>query len=361
MDLAQLGWDNQWQLAFAPLEAQGLVPARVVTEDKHYFTVVSHEGPHLGQIVGRLLRNRQDTRNLPKVGDWVAIRMPRQSDRVSIEAVLPRRTTLDRKIAGRAGAGQVLATNIDVALVVQSLDETLNLRRIERFLVMVHEGGARPVVILNKADLCAEAQLRQAEVEAVARGHLVLAVSARTGRALPRVRELLTPGTTAVVLGTSGVGKSTLINRIYGDRIQPTLPVREWDSKGRHTTTTRELILLPDGGLIIDTPGLREFHLWLVEGGLDEAFPDIAALAGDCRFRDCRHMSEAGCAVEQATQQGRLERSRLESYRKLQAEHEGVAQRRQEHQWAVNRRKARTGTKAFLRDARDPDETDPEP
>ena len=356
MDLTTLGWNQHWQDLFTDHAAAGLAPARVVTEDKHYYTVVSDHGPHLAQIVGRLLHLRADNAQLPKVGDWVAIRRPGQTDRVSIEAVLPRKSTLDRKIAGRAGSGQVLAANIDVALVVQALDETLNLRRIERFLVMVHEGGSRPVVVLNKTDLCDDIEARLAEVQAVAGHHLVLAVSARTGRALPRLRELLVPGTTAVVLGTSGVGKSTLINRIYGERVQPTIPVREWDSKGRHTTTARELILLPAGGLIIDTPGLREFHLWLADGGLDDAFPDIAEIATRCRFRDCRHHSEGGCAVQQAVTDGSLPKARIESYQKLQMELDGVAERRQQHTWAVNRRKSRGGTKAYLLDATPDDE-----
>jgi ribosome biogenesis GTPase len=356
MDLTTLGWNQHWQDLFTDHAAAGLAPARVVTEDKHYYTVVSDHGPHLAQIVGRLLHLRADNAQLPKVGDWVAIRRPEKTDRVSIEAVLPRKSTLDRKIAGRAGSGQVLAANIDVALVVQALDETLNLRRIERFLVMVHEGGSRPVVILNKTDLCDDIEARLAEVQAVAGHHLVLAVSARTGRALPRLRELLVPGTTAVVLGTSGVGKSTLINRIYGERVQPTIPVREWDSKGRHTTTARELILLPAGGLIIDTPGLREFHLWLADGGLDDAFPDIAEIATRCRFRDCRHHSEGGCAVQQAVTDGSLPKARIESYQKLQTELDGVAERRQQHTWAVNRRKVRGGTKAYLLDTTQDDE-----
>jgi ribosome biogenesis GTPase len=356
MDLTTLGWNQHWQDLFTDHAAAGFAPARVVTEDKHYYTVVSDQGPHLAQIVGRLLHLRADNAQLPKVGDWVAIRRPEKTDRVSIEAVLPRKSTLDRKIAGRAGSGQVLAANIDVALVVQALDETLNLRRIERFLVMVHEGGSRPVVILNKTDLCDDIEARLAEVQAVAGHHLVLAVSARTGRALPRLRELLVPGTTAVVLGTSGVGKSTLINRIYGERVQPTIPVREWDSKGRHTTTARELILLPAGGLIIDTPGLREFHLWLADGGLDDAFPDIAEIATRCRFRDCRHHSEGGCAVQQAVTDGSLPKARIESYQKLQTELDGVAERRQQHTWAVNRRKVRGGTKAYLLDTTRDDE-----
>lgn len=350
MELTRLGWTPHWDgLLPAPLPADR-VPARVVTEDKHYYTVVSAHGPQLAQVVGRLFHRNGSHADLPKVGDWVVLHRPAGTDRASIESVLPRRTVLTRKIPGKAGARQILAANVDVAFIVQALDETLNLRRLERFLVMVHEGGAQPVVVLNKADLCHDLDARLAEVRRIAGNDPVLAVSARTGRSLPQLRSFLQPGSTVVLLGTSGVGKSSLINRLYGERIQPTLPIREWDSKGRHTTSVRELILLPDGGLVVDTPGIREFHLWLADEGLDDAFPDVAALAPACRFRDCRHRGEAGCAVREAVAGGTLSQDRLDSFLKLQTELEGVAHRRQQHTWAVNRRKARGGTRAHLLD-----------
>ncbi len=358
MELSALGWTPDWSELFKPHLQAGLVPARVVTEDKHYYTVVSDTGPHLGQITGKLHHRRLHPGQLPKVGDWVGIRIPEATDRVSIECVLPRRTQITRKIAGREAAVQVLATNIDLALVVQALGEPVNHRRLERFLVMVHEGGAQPVVVLNKADLCADPDPITDEIRRIAGGHPVLVVSARTGRALPRLRELLAPGTTAVILGTSGVGKSSLVNRLYGERVQPTLPVRERDSKGRHSTTARELILLPNGSLIIDTPGLREFHLWSADDGLDVAFPDIAALAHQCRFRDCSHRTESDCAVRQGVTDGTLEASRLASYLKLRTEIDDVANRRQNQTWAANRRRSRTGTRAWLkRDEPDPDDS----
>jgi ribosome biogenesis GTPase len=358
MELSALGWNPHWSGLFEPHQSAGLSPARVVTEDKHFYTVVSEHGPHLGQITGRLLHQKDHPGQLPKVGDWVGIRIPDHTDRVSIECVLPRRTRIARKIAGREAAAQILATNIDLALIVQALGEPINHRRLERFLVMVHEGGAQPVVVLNKADLCPDPEPILAEVRRIAGTHPVLVVSARTGRALPRLRELLAPGSTAVVLGTSGVGKSSLINRLYGERVQPTLPVREWDSKGRHSTTARELILLPNNSLIIDTPGLREFHLWVADDGLDVAFPDIAALAAGCRFRDCAHQSEAGCAVLRAVQEHSLDPTRLQSYLKLRKELDQVATRRQNHTWAANRRRTRSGTRAWLiKD--EPDRDDP--
>jgi ribosome biogenesis GTPase len=176
----------------------------------------------------------------------------------------------------------------------------------------------------------------------------VLAVSACTGKALPRLRELIRPGATVVFLGTSGVGKSSLVNRLYGERVQATIPVRETDSKGRHSTTARELILLPGGGLVIDTPGVREFHMWLADGGLDEAFPDIIALSAGCRFRDCRHRTESPCAVRSAVEAGQLTKGRWESFQKLQDELESVSQRQRQHSHQQNRHRSRNGTRAYL-------------
>lgn len=349
MNLAALGWDDTWHSRFAPLAAQGLQPARVVTEDKHHYTVVGTDGPLIAQVAGKFFRQRHDPSTLPKVGDWIALRPNPASDRVAIEALLPRRTTITRKNPGRAGTPQLLAANIDVVLVVQALDATLSLRRIERFLVSVHEGGARPVVVLNKADLHPDADAVLHDVQALAGEHPVVLTSARTGRGLPLLRKNLPPGSTAVVLGTSGVGKSSLVNRLLGEKAMATLPVREWDSKGRHATTHRELVLLPDGALVIDTPGLREWHLWLADGGLDEAFPDIAAIASGCRFRDCRHGGEQGCAVQQHAADGRVPKERLASFLKLQSELTAVADRRREHQYARNRRLVRGGNHGVQR------------
>lgn len=343
MNLDELGWDPRWEATFAPLALRGLVPARVVTEDKHYYTVVGRDGPMLGQVAGKFFRRRHDASTLPKVGDWIALRPESRSDRVSIEAVLERRSSITRKTAGRAGAAQILATNIDVTLVVQALDPTLSLRRIERFLVSVLEGGSRPVVVLNKADLHPDAEAAAREVRRVAGGHPVVLTSARTGLGLGRLREVMPAGSTAVVLGTSGVGKSSLVNRLLGEKALVTLPVRAWDSKGRHATTHRELVVLPHGSLVIDTPGLRELHLWLADGGLDEAFPDVQALASECRFRDCRHDLDEGCAVRQGVAEGRLPADRLQSFLKLQSELATVAERKREHEWAQNRRRVRGG------------------
>ncbi len=342
MNLGELGWDDGWMAGFGPFASAGMAPARVVTEDKHYYTVVGEGGPTLGQVAGKLLRRAHDPTALPKVGDWVAT-SPGKGGRCCIEGVLPRRTSIVRRNAGRSGSAQVLATNIDVALVVQALDSTLSLRRIERFMVSVLEGGARPVIVLNKCDLHTEPEKVAGEVRAIAGPHEVLLTSARSGLGLGKVRGVLGPGSTAVVLGTSGVGKSSLINRLMGEKAMVTLPVRDGDSKGRHATTHRELVVLPGGSLVIDTPGLREFQLWLDGGGLDEAFPDVLAVASQCRFRDCRHDMEEGCAVRRQVAEGRFAPERLASFLKLQSELEAVADRKREHEWARNRRRVRGG------------------
>lgn len=341
MDLTTLGWDAPWEAAFAAHLAAGLQPGRVVGEDKHHYRVVTAAGESLAQVAGRLLRPGQDPAGLPKVGDWVGIEPAAHGDRTRIPVVLPRRTSLARKVSGRAAGVQVLAANIDVVFVVQACDATFNPRRLERFLVMVHEGGARPVVVLNKADLADDPDHFLAEARRVAGPVEVVGTSARTGRALPRLRAFLDAGRTAAFLGTSGVGKSSLINRLCGERLQPTLPVRADDSKGRHSTSWREMLPLPGGGLVIDTPGLREFHLWEAGEGLEEAFPEVAGLAAGCRFRDCRHEAEPGCAVREAAATGRLPAARWESFRKLQQELAALREaRRQQEQRATARPRA---------------------
>jgi len=320
MDLAELGWDAGWESAFAPHRPVGLEPARVVHEDKLSYVVVGATGDCPAVITGRLRHLCPRDQDLPKVGDWVGVRpVPGESKGV-IEALLTRRSQIARKITGRGNEAQIVVTNVDVAFVVQAMDATFNARRLERFVVMVLEGGVKPVVVLNKLDLCKAPRRMISEAEAVSGGAPVLPVCAKTAKGTGRLRELLGPGSTAVFIGTSGVGKSSLINRLVGGTLQPTLEVRDRDSKGRHATTWREIIPVPSGGLVIDTPGMREFHLWSADLGLDTAFPDITGLAAGCRFRDCTHGAEPGCAVRTALDSGGLAAGRYESFRKLQAE-----------------------------------------
>jgi ribosome biogenesis GTPase len=341
VDLLDIGWDADWDKAFEPYRAAGLIPGRVATEDRQAFAVVTALGELPARIAGRMLQTIEATEDWPKVGDWVAVDAKPSPSRSVLHQVLPRRTTLIRKASGRESAPQVLATNIDTAFVVQALDQTFNARRLERFLVMVHEGGARAVVVLNKVDLAEDLEARVAEARVSAGSVPVVAVSARTRRGLGELRALLGQGRTCVFVGTSGVGKSSLINRLYGEAVQATLEVREEDGKGRHTTTWRELILLPGGGLVIDTPGMREFHLWMADGGLAEAFPDIAELALQCHFRACSHLQELRCAVRTAVETGRLSPDRFAAFRKLRQELDYLARERRDHTYAQRRRQAR--------------------
>lgn len=348
IDLATLGWSPFFADAFADVRVPGVVPARVATEDKHFYTVVGAEGDVIAVISGKLHHRRRSDSALPKVGDWVAIERQPGEKKAIIHAVLPRRTTLTRKVTGREIVEQVLATNLDTAFIVQALDPTFNLRRLERFLVMVHEGGARPVVILNKADLCDDLAARVSETRAAAGDATVITVSARTRKGIGQLREFIRAGETVAFIGTSGVGKSSLINRLNGEATQPTIEVRASDSKGRHSTTWRELIPLPGGGLVIDTPGMREFHMWVAGEGLDVAFPDLVAIAAGCRFRDCKHENEPGCAVKAAVAAGTVTTERHGSFLKLQRELAFIAEERKQHTYMVNKRRVQTGTKAWL-------------
>ena len=340
MDLGSLGWDSFFEIAFAEFREQGLAPARVVLEDKHAYQVLTEQGDLSATVTGKLLHQRASNADLPKVGDWVAVAVRPGEGKAVIQAVLPRRTKLARKVAGREVQEQVLAANIDTAFVVQALDQSFSRRRLERFLVMVHEGGGKPVVVLNKTDLCDSLEARLAEARLAAGAAPIVASCAKTGRGLKELKELIRPTATVVFIGPSGVGKSSLINRLYGEDIQATIEVRERDAKGRHATTWRELIQLPWGGLVIDTPGMREFHTWEANDGLREAFPDIEDLGVRCHFRNCSHTVEKRCAVQEAMASGALARERYEGFLKLQRELAYLAEERKKHTYLARKRDA---------------------
>lgn len=317
--LQDLGWNAQRETAFAEFRKQGLLPARVAVEHKHRYVLLWEQGELSGEVTGRLLYVAASSAELPRVGDWVAVAVF-DNELGIIHAVLPRSSKFSRQAAGRKTEEQVIAANIDRVFIVQSLDQNFNLRRLERYLLMIYEGGALPGVILNKADLCPDPAARVAAVEAIAPGVDVLATSPLSGLGKAELQALIRPGETCTFAGSSGVGKSTLINWLFGKELQATAEISAWHHKGKHTTTRRELFLLPGGGILIDTPGMRELQVWHADSGLEAAFNDIETLAADCRFADCTHTSETGCAVLAAREAGEIPEDRYQSYLKLQKE-----------------------------------------
>jgi len=314
-ELETLGWDASWQAAFEPHRTAGLVPGRVAVPHRGAYDVLTAGGEVRARVSGRL-RHEAAPADLPVVGDWVVLE-PRSKGARIIHAVLPRRTKFSRLNVTRE---QVVAANVDVVFIVASLSETLDPRVLERYLTLAWESGARPVLLLTKADLERDPEAMAAEVAGVGGEVPVHAVSARSGLGLDAVRSYLSPGVTGALLGPSGVGKSTLVNTLAGDDdLLATATVRA-DGSGRHTTTRRQLVLLSGGGLVVDNPGMREVHLWLAEDGLGEAFEDVAELAAQCRFSDCRHETEPGCAIQAALAEGHLAPERWRSYRELHRE-----------------------------------------
>jgi ribosome biogenesis GTPase len=318
--IESLGWSDDLTAAFEPHRAAGLVPGRVAVQHRGQYDVLSELGELRADVAGRMIHEAAADADLPVVGDWVAIAARPGEGAGTIQAVLPRRTRISRKTPWLAAKEQVLATNVDTVMLATSLNEDLNLRRLERYLTTAWDSGADPVVVLTKSDLHPDPEAARLEVEAIAYGVPVIVVSARTGAGLDDVAAVVKPGRTLVLLGSSGVGKSTLVNTLVGKELLAVKEIRESDGEGRHTTTHRQLVPLPGGGLVLDTPGMRELQLWESADGLGEAFADIEELAGRCRFNDCAHRTEPGCAIRAALDDGTLDLGRWLSYGKLQRE-----------------------------------------
>ena len=318
--LEALGWDVTFADAFVSHAASGHEPARVSLEYNYLYRVLTPRGDFIAENAGRLKHDTLHRSELPAVGDWVAIKPAPGETRATIHAVLPRRSRFSRKVAGSRTDEQVVAANIDRALVVMGLDNDFNPRRLERYLVLAWEGGVEPAVVLNKADLCPDVETYVHQTAAVAPEVPIHVTSFKSGAGVDALRVYFQHGKTLALLGSSGVGKTTFVNRVLGAELHDTQEVRVRDARGRHTTRHRQLIILPDGGLIIDTPGLRELQLWEGSESIEDVFHDIDALVEGCRFRDCRHQTEPGCAVKEAVADGRLAAARLENYHKLQRE-----------------------------------------
>jgi ribosome biogenesis GTPase / thiamine phosphate phosphatase len=339
MTIEQLGWNAHCTQQFAAYANSGLTPARVSAQHRELYRVFAAEGELVANISGRMRQFAEDG-ELPAVGDWVGVVAQSNEKRATIHRVVERRTKLARRAPGRGIGEQVLAANVDTLFIVTALDHDFSVPRIERYITMALEGGVEPVVVLSKADACADVSDRVNTVRQSCVNVPVHAISAIAGTGINAIESHLCAGNTVAMLGSSGAGKSTLLNALLGRDVQATAPVRAEDSKGRHTTTHRQLFVLAGGALLLDTPGLREVQLWGSHDSLCGSFAEIAELAAGCRFGDCRHQQEPGCAVIAATSSGRLEPARLESFRKQQEELEYLRRQTdvraaQEHKRAV--------------------------
>jgi ribosome biogenesis GTPase / thiamine phosphate phosphatase len=346
--LAALGWTDMHLQDFAADAASCLQAARVIAAHRDAWVVASTGGERLARLAGRLRQLGKDDRQpYPAIGDWVSVEEASSEGDVRIVHVLPRRSAFVRKEAGLRTRGQVVAANVDIALVVSAFPNDVVVRRIERYLTLAWESGATPIVVLSKSDLVSDAASSIAQVRSAAPGAEVLALSALTGEGIDPLVARLERGRTAVLLGSSGVGKSTLVNLLLGSERQRTADVRG-DGRGRHTTTHRELLRLPNGALLIDTPGMRELQLWSADAGLESAFTDVESLAHGCRFSNCAHESERECAVRAAVASGELAATRLAHWRQLSRELAWLERRQNQRLESASRKQLR----AVMREAR---------
>ena len=325
--LAEYGWNARIATQFEAHAPAGSLAGRVLSEHRGGYVVAAESGEVEAAVTGRFRHEASHAEEFPAVGDWVALEMAEGGQSAVISAVMPRQTRFVRPARGDALSAQVVAANVDVVLLVAGLDNDFNLRRLERYVALAWSSGAEPVIILNKADVCDDVAGRTADVTMIAPGVPIRVLSALDGTGLESVLPLLEPGKTVALIGSSGVGKSTIVNAILGWDRQSTGAVRGTDQRGRHTTTMRELVVTPSGALLIDSPGMRSVGMWEIEEGLADAFADVEAFASQCRFSDCGHESEPGCAVQAAIEDGSLPASRLASQQKLARESAAYAMR----------------------------------
>lgn len=348
LNLEDYGWDERFAAEFGPYAREGYEPGRVFLQHNKYYMLYTATGETLAEASGRLRYEARGPEDFPAVGDWVALRRKEEENKAAvIHAVLPRRSKFSRRAAGTRDEEQIVAANVDTVFLVTGLDNDFNPRRIERYLVMAWESGAAPVVVLNKADVAEDAEGATREVEQVSPGVPVVRMSAKLGQGVEQLEPYIGRGRTVALIGSSGVGKSTIVNRLVGEDVQRTQDVRLHDQRGRHTTTHRELIVLPAGGLVMDTPGMRELQVLVSDRGLRETFEDIEEIAARCRFTDCRHENEPGCAVREALADSTLDPERYRNYRKLEAEMRQIAVRQDLRKSQEEKSRVKRLTRAF--------------
>jgi len=337
MTLKSLGWSDSFREEFQSLDlSDGIVPARVSRNSKHIYHVICEKGKFIARVSGAFRHRTKELSDYPAVGDWVAIKISPDGLEAEIRALFSRRTIFSRQAVSASGTEsksyeQIVATNVDVAFLVAALDGArgFNLRRLERYLTLTRNSGADPVILLNKADLSSELEFELDQAQSIAAGAPVHAICALEENGVDSLRQYVGDGKTVVLLGPSGIGKSTIINGIAEEEIMRTNEVRKGDSRGRHTTTWSELLVLRTGGALIDTPGLRDVQLWSDESSVGETFREIIEIAEQCRFRDCNHSTEPGCAVIEALGSGKISESRLISYKKQKQEINDSSRRRE--------------------------------
>ncbi|MEW9502318.1 ribosome small subunit-dependent GTPase A [Jeotgalibacillus marinus] len=335
--LYPIGWNEDWQQK-ADQVLTG-TPGRILIEHKGLYQIQTDHGILLGEISGKFRHEASTREDYPAVGDWVMVHSYVYEGKAIIHHILPRISKFSRKTAGETANEQIVAVNVDVVFLVMALNQDFNLRRLERYLLSSWESGANPVIVLSKSDLCEDLEAKRQQAESVAMGVPIIACSVKDEVGLDELHHHIKDGITVAVMGSSGVGKSSIINSLLGEERMLTHDIREDDGKGKHTTTHRELLLLPKGGVIIDTPGMRELQLWESEEGLHQGFQDVEVLADECQYRDCQHENEPNCAIIAAIEEGRLARERFASYRKLQKELAYIERKSNKHEQLLEKKK----------------------
>ena len=342
MTLEELGWNAEFAQEFKPFAKKGWVPARLIRDNKISYGALLEGGEELEVIMsGKVYHDAESDAELPSVGDWVALEVDEED--CVIRSRLSRQTCFSRKLPGKSSEEQVMAANVSVVVVVTDAGSDFNPRRMERYLMLIEKSNAKAVVLVNKSDLFPNEQNQEAkeEIEALADNVDVYVTSAARNEGLEVLKKYLSAGVSITIVGSSGVGKSTLVNQLLGEEWQWTSDVNEVTGKGRHTTTARELIVLEEGGILIDNPGIREVQMWTDENTLRESFADVEQMASQCKFHDCKHGSDKGCMIREAVEKGLLDEARYESYLKLEDEIEELNRRRKKRQMVIERRAKR--------------------